>query len=125
MSSAVAIKSQKSTGILITDLSSVVKKSKHNILINWIPSHIGVSGNDKADSVANQGIKHANIDVIMPYELVTQLSVESYICQQWQIFYNSATNGQFCKEVEPVVLSKDDVSEVVFRRHNRQKTHLI
>ena len=44
----------------ILDLLDTIKA--HVILV-WLPSHIGIKGNEEADRLANAGTKHQNIDI--------------------------------------------------------------
>ena len=40
-----------------------------NVTLIWLPSHIGIEGNEKADRLANAGTKHPNVDIYVGRDL--------------------------------------------------------
>src|SRR6218665_51043 len=60
LSVAASIKTNKSTSRpkLLTELWRHINKIKYSeVSIAWVPSHVGLAGNDKADSLAKDGLK--------------------------------------------------------------------
>ena len=53
---------------LLEDIDNL-SKNKH-VIIQWIPSHINVDGNDKADELANKGSKENQNQIPLPYQSI-------------------------------------------------------
>ncbi|XP_076043615.1 uncharacterized protein LOC143026730 [Oratosquilla oratoria] len=54
---------------LITNIIALLHKlhlAGRNVIINWVPSHIGVHGNDLADAAADAARKRASVDLQVP-----------------------------------------------------------
>jgi ribonuclease HI len=45
-----------------------LNQSKHAISVIWIPSHIGIPGNDLVDKIASDSSIYPEIDIILPWE---------------------------------------------------------
>ena len=55
------------------------------VVLVWIPSHIGLTGNEIADGLAGSAIANAQVDVHIPLEMgEAYLLVEQYVVEQWQ-----------------------------------------
>ena len=55
------------------------------LVLVWIPSHIGLKGNEIADRLAGSAIANAQVDVHIPLEMgEAYLLVEQYVVEQWQ-----------------------------------------
>jgi hypothetical protein len=83
-------------------LSEVCKKSI--VKLAWIPSHIGIKGNDEADSLAKAATNHPVIDIIIKKDLECAYhDIKGYVINKWQQHYDSANTGIAHKQLEPVV----------------------
>jgi len=47
---------------IITEYTRLVKMGKH-IVLCWVPSHVGIVWNEKADSVAKSGLNQSVINI--------------------------------------------------------------
>lgn len=68
MSSIASLKSGHSASnpFLLQALVELVSASQLNVTVVWVPSHIGISGNEEVDRVANQAAEHELIDIQLP-----------------------------------------------------------
>ena len=69
-----AIQSEQSASrpsllIEILELIHYIRDMGNEITICWIPSHIGLPGNEAADSLAKAAIDTPDVDMVVPYEL--------------------------------------------------------
>jgi len=89
--------------------------------ILWIPSHINVPGNKKADLLAKNAAEKSEIDIFIPITLKeTQEKIEVLITKEWQQKYENSTTAKNYKILEPKV-SRD----IKFMCQNRHKEVLI
>lgn len=82
MSSIASLKSGHSASnpSLLQALLELVSASQLNVTVVWVPSHIGISGNEEFDRVANQAADHESIDIQLPSErLELQAMARSYV----------------------------------------------
>jgi len=68
----------------------------------WLPSHIGIKGNELADSLANTATAKPDIDVNIGLEL----SEARHIVTKWQHFWNHETTGSHYRSLEKTVSTK-------------------
>jgi len=87
LSSLQAISSGKSINRpnLLTEIFDLIRKYDRNINFIWLPSHIGIKGNELADRLANLAISVDNIDKDRGLELSEAYDlVDRYITGKWQ-----------------------------------------
>lgn len=108
-----------------------IRETGNDIKIMWIPSHIGIIGNEKADCEAKRALGD-------PYETVTSIDykeiktvIKNQIILQWQALW-SATRDNKLREVKPSVKPyssafignrKDDVVLARIRIGHTKITH--
>ena len=82
-----SIENQSSRNPLMIDLlDSLQKLRKRNINIEfcWVPSHVGIQGNHKADDKAKDGLDKSQTDYFkFPYTDYIP-KVKTFICEKWQ-----------------------------------------
>ena len=91
-----AICNQNNTHYLLTKIRSALSNhSSSEIIVEWIPSHMGIHGNEKADNIAKESLKLPNVSCDLSpsiYELHRQ--VEDFYNNDWQLEWNKL-NKQF------------------------------
>ena len=77
------------------------------MVLVWIPSHIGLTGNEIADRLAGSAIANAQVDVHIRLEMgEAYLLVEQYVVEQWQRSWATCSNGSQYRQIEPDVWRK-------------------
>ena len=99
---------------------SVLSKSGKTVVLCWIPSHVGIPGNEKADTAAKSALSLRVTPMKIPAtDLVPRVTM--LISEKWQQFWNSCT-GNKLQAIRPTVgghQSKSSLSrrdEVVINR---------
>ena len=87
----------------------------------WIPGHIGLPGNEKADNLARKAAAKGEIDIENETTIKEIFSkIESMIEAEWQKQYSDSSTARLYKQIEPTV-SK----EIKFVNSNRRKEVII
>jgi len=70
---------------LLIDIVDLVSKYSNNVTFIWLPSHIGIKGNELAYTLANAAIVNSNVDVDIGLELSeAYILVDRYVIDKWQ-----------------------------------------
>ena len=74
------------------------------VTISWIPSHVGVQGNEVVDKLAKKALSHDSID----YPILKDISelnktLENNLIKQWQALWEANTKGRFYYKIQPSV----------------------
>ncbi|MDW0237614.1 MAG: reverse transcriptase domain-containing protein, partial [Nitrososphaeraceae archaeon] len=90
---------------LLNDLLCHINKLNSNqIRFIWIPSHIDLRGNDRADTLAKEALSIDNINSTKYLESEEMFTlVKHYVVNKWQLEYNNDTRGHFYKSICPIV----------------------
>jgi len=103
------------------DIQQLVNKNKNKITVVWIPSHVGISGNEKADLIAKIATSNESIQTFHPHDTKQEITnIDKYVTNKWQEKYTTASTGSVYRAIEPKV-SKN----IKFKNANRQKEVLI
>ncbi|XP_076045036.1 uncharacterized protein LOC143027585 [Oratosquilla oratoria] len=107
--------------------------SRHkSVCFCWIPSHVGIRGNEVADEEAKEACKKSRIDVRKLPHSDLYKPIKSYIRQKWQDRWSDpllATNRKY-KSIRPntsywpSVFHADRRTEIVLSRLRMGHTHL-
>ena len=69
-------------------LQSLVELSTRNkVVVQWIPAHVGIKGNDKADYLAKQGSKMQQPEVPTSYKEIRSILKQSFL-EDWRAIHN-------------------------------------
>ena len=72
-----------------------------DIILCWVPSHVGIRGNEKADSAAKSALDLPHAQVGVPYTDF-KLLISQYIFSTWQDDWNGAVANRL-HSVKPVL----------------------
>jgi len=60
----------------------------------WVPSHVGVHGNEEADRLAKDGTTAAGVELQVPHEARAEYQlIDNHIMAMWQLEYSSGLTG--------------------------------
>ena len=79
------------------DCLSVNKK----VILVWVPSHVGIKGNEKADELAKQALNFNVLDLKVPYTDL-KVNVNSVFKQNWQAQWNLCPDNKLF-QINPTV----------------------
>ena len=75
--------------------------SSKTVIYCWIPSHIGIYGNEKVDKNAKESLKLEVTDFKIPFNNFKPF-INKYVCDKWQTLWNETPFNKL-KEIEPIV----------------------
>ena len=58
------------------------------VVLAWVPSHVGIKGNEKEDELAKQALNFNVLDLKVPYTDL-KVNVNSVFKQKWQAQWNA------------------------------------
>ena len=74
------------------------------ITISWVPSHVGIIGNEMADKLAKEALSKEHVDLnVLPVYSDLYRVVEENILGEWQCAWNSSSKGRFYHKIQPKV----------------------
>jgi ribonuclease HI len=104
---ALSSEESKSRPSLLIDTIDIYNQISSKITFAWIPSHIGIPGNEVADQLAVRATTHCTVDIVTPMELSEHYkSVHTYIHKQWQMRWANCPTGNVYKLLFPNVSNK-------------------
>ena len=72
------------------------------VTICWIPSHIGVSGNEIVDHLAKEALSNNDIQCpLKPSVHELYQIIEEGILKEWQVFWDLENKGRFYHRIQP------------------------
>lgn len=85
----------------VLNLIHYLKSVGKDISILWTPSHVGINGNEKADSAAKEAINLNIEDVKIPHSDHRQ-SITNYLTQKWQDIWDNAVFNKL-RSIKPKI----------------------
>ena len=92
----------------------------NEIVFCWIPSHIGIAGNESVDQKAKDSLNLHPINFTLPFSNFKPF-INRYIVNKWQLLWNNSVGNKLF-EIKPVIGQSQPVvrnvrqEEVVFVR---------
>jgi len=88
-----------------------------DVTFHWIPSHVGIKGNEVADNEAKTALYRPNIDIDIARTLTdTNKDIDATIMDNWQTAWNISPTGSTYRLIQPIV-SK----HIKYRNRTRRK----
>ena len=75
--------------------------SSKSVIYCWIPSHIGIYGNEKVDKSAKESLKLESTDFKIPFNNFKPF-INKYVCDKWQTLWDETPFNKL-KEIELIV----------------------
>jgi len=98
-----------------------VYQLQQTVTFAWIPSHVGIRGNEIVDALAKQGTERAVVDIALPHEFHQEKAqIDDYIHGLWQVQYDSDKSGAFYRAIEPTVSN-----QVKYSSRNQTKERMV
>jgi hypothetical protein len=87
---------------VVNDIYRIIYQKDLKLHITWVPSHIGIPGNERADTLASKGatLKNVDIHVLQDFTALKQ-KIKSYVDQLWQHKWSSLDKGDIYHKVSP------------------------
>jgi len=116
-------------GDIETEISNIVNNLKivheTTATVIWIPGHVGIKGNQKADILAKEAAAEEHIDEMQICKFSwndVKLFIDNRINSLWQDMYNKSRKGLHYKQLQPLVSrqikysSKSRKDEIIITR---------
>ena len=102
---------------MLNDVYDLINEITEKLTLVWIPSHVGIKGNEIADRAALEATRNESVDLEINLELKEiNEKITKYIMDKWQTLWNSSIHGSFYRRIEPHVSQK-----IKFTHQNRSK----
>ena len=103
--------------IEILMILSDISRQQTNVLFAWVPSHVGIQGNEIVDKLAKLATTKPNTDLNIPLELKEAYAlIDEHIMKKWQMQWSRGSTGRAYFDLEPSVGEK-----IKFSCHHRDK----
>ena len=96
------------------------------IVLCWIPSHVGIGGNEMADKLAKGALLHQFVDYPKSLD-VSDLNIllENNLLKEWQSKWDSSSKGRFYYKLQPKVSFDVKYSDRFKAKQTPLQTHAL
>lgn len=95
---------------LVASTLELIHKIMHEgkeVTVIWVPSHVGIDGNEAADRLAKSAIKHPEVELDIPRELTDfKRAIKKEIMKEWQTRWDEESRGRHYWSIESKVSRK-------------------
>jgi len=92
---------------LLQDIINIlleINQAMGSVTFAWIPSHVGVRGNETVDMEAKMALTKPAVESDIKLELQeTKNIINNRVNNQWQEYWNNSATGQHYKQIQPHV----------------------
>ena len=85
---------------ILSRINYLLKNGK-SVALCWIPSHIGIKGNELADRAAKMALEKAPDFFLLPHSDF-KCYITKYIYEKWQVHWSSLYNNKLL-EIKPIL----------------------
>ena len=93
------------TNPIVQHIQDLLISSNKSFHLCWVPSHVGVAGNDRADELARSSIESLDVCALSIPRADYKLHVKKLIRERWQATWTATQNNKL-HEILPVVPKK-------------------
>ena len=94
------------------------------LVIAWVPSHVGISGNEKADRLAKAALTSSLAAHSQVCWSDLKPRVDRYICTAWQALWNNETRNKLYEILPNVKESLCNTTQSLYRKQETVMTRL-
>ncbi|MEW8548123.1 MAG: reverse transcriptase domain-containing protein, partial [Candidatus Thiodiazotropha sp.] len=93
----------------ILSLLNLAATVKFKISMEWIPAHVGINGNEMADSAAKAAMTTGTMDNTKPSKMEIYPLINEAITKKWQNQWSNSTKGRMLHFIQPVVKTQCNI----------------
>ncbi|XP_038157609.1 uncharacterized protein LOC119794224, partial [Cyprinodon tularosa] len=106
LNSLLSGKSETRQDLIFEVLQSLFRIRQLKILVYflWVPAHVGVDGNEKADKLAKKALNHQQIEMnvfLSKSEMKTLITIETR--KKWQTIWNNESKGRHLYQIQKFI----------------------
>jgi len=101
---------------MLQEIYHLSHELKQEIKLIWVPSHIGIAGNEMADRLANQAANKDRVDSHIGFELPEMFgAVDEYCVNKWQAEWSQRPRCHY-RQIKPNVTTQSHKAKFANRR---------